>query len=587
MSVNTPVFGLPYIQAAQAQKHVTHNEALRVLDAVTQIAVIGVLAQPPAEPSDGMRVLVAAGASAEFAGHEHALAVREPGGWVFYSPASGWLAWDMGADMDAGRLLVWTGTAWEAAHPEQTDYDNLPGVGIATASDAINRLAVASEATLLTHAGAGHQLKLNKATATDTASLLFQTGFSGRAEMGTTGSDGFEIKVSADGSTFHTALLADEATGRIRFPSGTDGLADAAFGEGALLTTGYAAARGTDLVTNGTGMLGNAYNYPPEFTFEAGTTPNLPGAVSYAGHYPGPLAMSEFLPVDPNAVYRLRSYILQDSIPGDWSAYASGARHSQFMGLMCFDADHTEITALTHRRYRHAGVDSLTTLSAPLAPGDTIVEVADAAGWNESLAADHARGLILFGYKNSFGQSYTHYSRLYERDLFELGSVDKTNNRITLNAPLPASLANPDDPGGVWPVGTRIANTLSGGNFKYSLMSGLILDETDRWYLCENHMGGLDLSGDNVSKNFPPGTAYVKVFWLPNYSNRAGGWGGHPDTGLNHKVLFSGISVLPEPLAAQKTTALGAVDIKVPVTDFDAGTVALIPQAQRVISLSL
>ena len=30
---------LPYILAAQAQKHVTHNEALRLLDAMVQLSV--------------------------------------------------------------------------------------------------------------------------------------------------------------------------------------------------------------------------------------------------------------------------------------------------------------------------------------------------------------------------------------------------------------------------------------------------------------------------------------------------------------------------------------------------------------------
>ena len=40
MSQTSPVLSLPYIQPAQAQKHVTHNEALRILDAITQLSVI-------------------------------------------------------------------------------------------------------------------------------------------------------------------------------------------------------------------------------------------------------------------------------------------------------------------------------------------------------------------------------------------------------------------------------------------------------------------------------------------------------------------------------------------------------------------
>ncbi len=36
----TPNLALPYIQAAQAQKHVTHNEAIRALDAIVQLGVL-------------------------------------------------------------------------------------------------------------------------------------------------------------------------------------------------------------------------------------------------------------------------------------------------------------------------------------------------------------------------------------------------------------------------------------------------------------------------------------------------------------------------------------------------------------------
>jgi len=74
---------------------------------------------------------------------------------------------------------------------EAPDYQNLPQLGVQTSADATNRLAVSSEATLLTHAGADHQLKINKASTGDSASLLFQTGWSGRAEMGPPGGGRF------------------------------------------------------------------------------------------------------------------------------------------------------------------------------------------------------------------------------------------------------------------------------------------------------------------------------------------------------------------------------------------------------------
>ena len=49
----SPHLLLPYILAAQAQKHVTHNEALRLLDAMVQLSVLNLsLTAPPASPAD-------------------------------------------------------------------------------------------------------------------------------------------------------------------------------------------------------------------------------------------------------------------------------------------------------------------------------------------------------------------------------------------------------------------------------------------------------------------------------------------------------------------------------------------------------
>ncbi|MFP3701476.1 hypothetical protein SB758_38995, partial [Burkholderia sp. SIMBA_013] len=53
---------------------------------------------------------------------------------------------------------------------------------------------------------------------TDTASVLFQSGWSGRAEMGLAGNDGFSIKTSADGAIWRTALLCS-GDGRVSLPN--------------------------------------------------------------------------------------------------------------------------------------------------------------------------------------------------------------------------------------------------------------------------------------------------------------------------------------------------------------------------------
>jgi hypothetical protein len=97
-----------------------------------------------------------------------------------------------------------------------------------TSADSTNRLAVSSSATLLSHEGSDHRVKVNKAAAGDTASLLFQSGWSGRGEIGLMGSDDFGVKVSADGATFHDAVSIDRTSGAVSFPSGVNGTGSAA-----------------------------------------------------------------------------------------------------------------------------------------------------------------------------------------------------------------------------------------------------------------------------------------------------------------------------------------------------------------------
>ncbi len=213
MPDNTPILQLPLILPAQAQKHVTHNEALRLLDLMVQLSVLTRnLTVPPATPSVGDRHIVPTGATAAWAGQAGKIALYAVTGWEFVTPLTGWTAQVMGE----GQAAVFDGLIWKAPSDGTVAVARL---GVSTAADATNRLAVSSPATLLNHAGAGHQVKVNKATSGDTASLLFQTGFSGRAEMGTAGSDEFAIKVSANGSAFFTALQAAGATGEVTLPA--------------------------------------------------------------------------------------------------------------------------------------------------------------------------------------------------------------------------------------------------------------------------------------------------------------------------------------------------------------------------------
>lgn len=203
----SPVLNLPYLQPSQAQKHVTHNEALRRLDLVVQLRVVATGAQtPPGTPGDGDIHALGDTPTGAWAGQAHRLAAWLDGLWQFFEPGIGWRAWDLGAS----RLRVWDGSAWQAVAP---DTQNLDGVGIATQSDPVNRLAVQAQATLLSHDGAGHQLKVNKAADSDTASLLFQSGWTGHGEIGLAGDTALSFKVSPDGVAWTEALRLDPVSG--------------------------------------------------------------------------------------------------------------------------------------------------------------------------------------------------------------------------------------------------------------------------------------------------------------------------------------------------------------------------------------
>jgi hypothetical protein len=207
----TPNLNLPFIMPAQAQKHVTHNEAIRALDAVVQLAVLDRdLAAPPAVPTEGQRYIVATSPTGPWAGRTGQIAAWQDGAWSFFQPKEGWLAW-VG---DEDKVCAFDGSGWVLAGSGGS-VNPTPLVGVDTTADASNRLAVASPASLFTHAGAGHQLKINKAAAADTASQLFQTNFSGRAELGLMGDDNFRFKVSPDGAAWTEAILIDKATGLV------------------------------------------------------------------------------------------------------------------------------------------------------------------------------------------------------------------------------------------------------------------------------------------------------------------------------------------------------------------------------------
>ena len=114
MSEKSPRLDLPYIQAAQAQKHITHNEAIERLDALTQLVVTEFDASdPPAIPVDGETFALGTATTGDWAANPNEIAFWTGSGWLFLAPQSGWLAC-RAADQE---MRVWDGANWVTAIP--------------------------------------------------------------------------------------------------------------------------------------------------------------------------------------------------------------------------------------------------------------------------------------------------------------------------------------------------------------------------------------------------------------------------------------------------------------------------------------
>ncbi|MGO4572797.1 DUF2793 domain-containing protein [Microvirga sp. 2TAF3] len=219
----TPHLALPLLAAAQAQKHVTHNEAIASLDALVHLSVKerGRMS-PPASPTEGDRYLVGEGGSGSFVGHAGDIALFDLGVWRFFTPRAGWCAHIEAEDC----IVVFDGAAWHDIGHYMRSLDRLDRFGIGTAADDLNRLAAKLNAALFTastveEGGTGDlRFVLNKSEADDVLSQLYQRGYSGRAETGLIGSDDFSIRVSPDGSQWRDAMVVDSKTGIASFPGG-------------------------------------------------------------------------------------------------------------------------------------------------------------------------------------------------------------------------------------------------------------------------------------------------------------------------------------------------------------------------------
>ncbi len=100
---------LPLLQPAQAQKHVTVNEALVRLDGLSQLVLQSrSLSNPPGSVGEGATYMVPAGAVNAWGGQDGKIAIYSNGGWVFVPPLTGWRGWIS----DESKPVIFDGSDW-------------------------------------------------------------------------------------------------------------------------------------------------------------------------------------------------------------------------------------------------------------------------------------------------------------------------------------------------------------------------------------------------------------------------------------------------------------------------------------------
>jgi hypothetical protein len=227
---------LPYVAAGQLQKHVTVNEALARLDVLTQTAVISrTTTAQPADADEGALYILPSGATGTVWDDWSAgdLVRAESGGWVRVPVPVGAVA----LVQDREELVVREAGGWNPLI-RRGQHQNLTRLGLNTEADAANPFAAKVNKALWTarpeaDGGDGDlRITLNKDTPTDVLSLLFQSGYGGRAELGLIGDDDLVLKVSADGADWSEAFRIDAEDGRAWFAQG------AGRAEAVLLTAG-------------------------------------------------------------------------------------------------------------------------------------------------------------------------------------------------------------------------------------------------------------------------------------------------------------------------------------------------------------
>ena len=96
----TPKYGITEMEAAQSQPEIVVNEAIRVLEAMSQLRVLDKdVNVPPSSPDEGDTYIIPSGSTGDWSGFPFYIAVAVGGEWVYIPPKTGYIAYLVDEDL--------------------------------------------------------------------------------------------------------------------------------------------------------------------------------------------------------------------------------------------------------------------------------------------------------------------------------------------------------------------------------------------------------------------------------------------------------------------------------------------------------
>lgn len=254
--------------------------------------------------------------------------------------------------------------------------------------------------------------------------------------------------------------------------------------------------RNRNLITNGYGELGTAYNWPNATFVPTDARGNAYGSFTKRSS----CHATEKIKVDLTKEYEYSCWI--KAVPD-----AGQSINTQcYLGLQSLDIDGNSINCANYAIV----ANTTTTLAQDLKIGDTKIYLTNGSAWSNSVS--YSNRLIFWNYIDSTGYEWPieTYSRNQFGSLWDLntGAIDAATGIITLKAAW--AYPNPNRPDGVWPAGTPLSQGTSGSTYIYPLLRG---NPPTVWTKKSAIIKGVQYGASgSINTQFRPGTASVSPF---------------------------------------------------------------------------